>query len=177
MKYAKLKNMAVLFACVAVRAHFLTAAEEELAHEALNKSRAQLSEILAMKLEVHFASNYLQLVAALTTSFNPLGEFVSRRAVSFSPFPAGASHTLVEEVRIALGGDHEYPQSALELAISTNAKELIASPSTQRVVDDIYAGRVVFSTAATHSVFADNYKPRPISFYNSKAAPILNHQR
>lgn len=63
------------------------------------------------------------------------------------------------------------------MAISTEAKEFLSSPVTQKVVNDIYAGRVVFSMAATRSVLADNYKPRPIELYDFRNAPFLDHYR
>ncbi|KAF5365608.1 hypothetical protein D9758_003241 [Tetrapyrgos nigripes] len=71
----------------------------------------------------------MKLIAALTTSWNPL---------------AGATEDVVCEVRQYLGGNDEdlnYPQSALEMAISTESKSFLASPVTQKVVNDIYSGK------------------------------------
>lgn len=48
------------------------------------------------------------------------------------------------------------------MAISTKSTKFLASPVTQKVVNDIYTGRVIFSIAATRSVLADNYKHRSI---------------
>jgi hypothetical protein len=62
-KYARLGNMAVVFACMVVRSYFLTEAESDLAYSGVNFSRATLCEIMAMKLIGHFASNRIQLVA------------------------------------------------------------------------------------------------------------------
>lgn len=53
----------------------------------------------------------------------------------------------------------------------------MSSPVVQTVVKDIYAGRVVFSMASTHSVLADNYKPRAIEMYDYRKAPFLDHYR
>lgn len=44
-------------------------------------------------------------------------------------------------------------------------------------MNDIYAGRVVFSMSSTRSVLADNYKPRPIEIYDCRDAPFLDHYR
>ncbi|KAF8632212.1 hypothetical protein AX15_001972 [Amanita polypyramis BW_CC] len=129
------------------------------------QTRAMLCEILAMKLLTRFASNDIKLVAVLTTSWNPL---------------AGAPPDTVEEVRIALGGSDknlDYPQSALEMAISTGAKSFISTLLCQKVVNQIYSGGVVFSIAATHSILADNYKPRSIRLYDPREAPFLDHYR
>jgi len=66
---------------------------------------------------------------------------------------------------------------AMQMAISTDAKAFLASPVTQKVVNDIYSGRVVFSVAANRSILADNYKPRAIEIYNPHNAPFLDHYR
>ncbi|KAJ7773071.1 receptor-activated Ca2+-permeable cation channel [Mycena metata] len=164
LKYAKLKNMAVVYACLVNRAYFLKESEEDLAYAGVMLSRATLCEILAMKLLSHFASNHITLVAVLTTSWSPL---------------AGATPEVVEEVKQVLGSKANVndPQSALEMAISTHAKRFISSPVSQKVVNDIYSGRVVFSTATTRSMLADNYKPKAITLYDSRDAPFLDHYR
>lgn len=63
------------------------------------------------------------------------------------------------------------------MAISTEAKAFLASPIAQKVVHDIYSGKVVFSIHATRSILADNYKPRAIEIYDPRKAPFLNHYR
>lgn len=63
------------------------------------------------------------------------------------------------------------------MAIATEAKAFLASPVVQTIVNDIYAGRVVFSMSSNHSVLADNYKPRAIEIYDGRKAPSLDHYR
>ncbi|EMD33909.1 hypothetical protein CERSUDRAFT_107712 [Gelatoporia subvermispora B] len=163
-KYAKLKNMAIVYACFVVRSHFQSEAEDDLAYSGVQLSRASLCEILAMKLLGTFASNQIRLVSVLTASWNPL---------------AGAPREIVNEVCDAVGDDGYIfePQCALELAIATVSKGFLSSPIVQTVVNDIYAGRVVFSMSSNRSVLADNYKPRPIEIYDCRNAPFLDHYR
>ncbi|KAK7032991.1 hypothetical protein R3P38DRAFT_778928 [Favolaschia claudopus] len=165
-KYAKLKNMAVVYACLVNRAYFLEQSKDDLAYAGVMMSRAILCEILAMKLLNHFASNYITLVAVLTTSWSPL---------------AGASPEVVEEVKQMLGNNAivSDADSALEVAISTHAKRFISSTVTQKVVNDMYSGRVVFSsaTSSNRSMLADNYKPRAITIYDCRDYPLLDHYR
>ncbi|KAJ7707806.1 hypothetical protein B0H17DRAFT_1034111 [Mycena rosella] len=164
LKYAKLKNMSVVYACLVNRAYFLEESEDDLAYAGIMLSRATLCEILAMKLLSHFASNHITLVAVLTTSWSPL---------------AGASPEVIEQVKQVLGTNANVndAQSALEMAISTHAKEFISSPISQKVITDIYTGRIVFSTATTRSMLADNYKPKAITIYDCREAPFLDHYR
>jgi hypothetical protein len=63
------------------------------------------------------------------------------------------------------------------MAISTQAKEFLASPVTQQVVNDIYSGRVVYSVATYRSILADNYKPKAIEIHDPLNAPFLDHYR
>jgi hypothetical protein len=100
-----LRNPAIVYACLVVREHFITVAEDDLAFSGVSFSRAILCEILAMKLVHHFASNKIELVAVLTTSWSPL---------------AGASDDVIEDVMSILGRkDHDSVddlQSALEVS-------------------------------------------------------------
>ncbi|GLB40556.1 putative receptor-activated Ca2 -permeable cation channel [Lyophyllum shimeji] len=164
-KYARLKNMAVVYACLVVRSYFLSESERDLANAGVVRSRATLCEILAMKLLTRFASNNIQLVAVLTTRWNPL---------------AGATSEIVDQVSQAVGGtdaEMDSAQSALEMAISTRAKAFLAFPVTQKVVNDIHYGKIVFTMSGSRSILADNYKPRAIELYDCRKAPFLDHYR
>ncbi|TFK83312.1 hypothetical protein K466DRAFT_665921 [Polyporus arcularius HHB13444] len=162
-KYAKLDNLAVVYACFVVRSHFLSEAEENLAYSGVLLSRAAVCEIMAMKLLGTFASSPLRVATVLTASWNPL---------------AGAPEQVINDVRNMVGEDGTYdPQCALEMAIATESKAFLASPLVQTVVNDIYTGRMVFSMTSNRSVLADNYKPRSIEVYNVSKAPFLDHYR
>ncbi|KAF8837769.1 hypothetical protein BDN67DRAFT_1071196 [Paxillus ammoniavirescens] len=165
-KYARLRNMAVIYACMVVRSYFLSQAATDLAHSTVMSSRATLCEIIALKLLCHFASSKVQLVAVLTTLWNPL---------------AGAPLDVVEEVKEVIGqedcSDSSHSQSAIEMAIATKAKAFLASILVQSVVNDMYTGRIAFSIAASRSMVADNYKQRAIEMYDVRRAPFLDHYR
>ncbi|KAL1940266.1 hypothetical protein VTO73DRAFT_9218 [Trametes versicolor] len=162
-KYAHLDNLAVVYACFVVRSHFVSEAEENMAYSGVLLSRASVCEILAMKLLGTFASSQLQVATVLTASWNPL---------------AGAPAEIVSDVKNMIGDDGMYdPQCALEMAIATESKAFLASPLVQTVVNDIYAGRMVFSMMSNRSVLADNYKPKSIEIYDVRKAPFLDHYR
>lgn len=94
--------MAVIYACMVVRSYFLAQSASNLAHSSVMSSRATLCEIMALKLLSHFASSKVQLVAVLTTLWNPL---------------AGAPMDIVEEVKEVIGEEDcmESSQSAIEV--------------------------------------------------------------
>jgi hypothetical protein len=99
-----LRNPAIVYVCLVVREHFITVAEQDLAFSGVSFSRAILCEILATKLVHHFASNRIELVSVLTTSWSPL---------------AGAPDDVIEDVKSALPrNDNRHVddlQSALEV--------------------------------------------------------------
>jgi hypothetical protein len=97
--------MAVVYACLVVRSHFISESGVDIAYSGVMMSRANLCEVLAMKLLTRFSSDKIQLTAVLTASWNPL---------------AGAPVGVLAEIREALGGyrdDFEDPQSALEVCV------------------------------------------------------------
>ncbi|CAA7265534.1 unnamed protein product [Cyclocybe aegerita] len=147
-KYARLRNMAVVYACLVVRSYFLAETETDLAFAGVMLSRANLCEILAMKLLSRFANNYIQLVAVLTTSWNPL---------------AGATPQVIQEVKSILNAHEDDIDSAPKCHRDGNLHELQIVP------------RVAF--AAQRSILADNYKPRSIEIYNPQNSPFLDHYR
>jgi hypothetical protein len=79
--------VSIVYVCLVVRSYFLAQAETDLAFANMMLSRANLCEVLAMKLLSRFATNYIQLVAVLTTTWNPL---------------AGASEDVIQEVKQSL---------------------------------------------------------------------------
>ncbi|XP_006459110.1 hypothetical protein AGABI2DRAFT_66204 [Agaricus bisporus var. bisporus H97] len=164
VKYARLQNMAVVYACLVVRSYFLAQSEINLAFTGVMQSRANLCELLAIKLSTYFASHSIARAAVLCTAWNPL---------------AGATPQVMQDVRSAIHSELglETAQTAIEMAIATRAKAFLASPVTQNVINDLYAGNVVFSLNATRSILADNYKPRAIQIYDVRKAPFLNHYR
>lgn len=44
-------------------------------------------------------------------------------------------------------------------------------------VDAIYEGRVVYTPSSFMDILPDRYKQRPITLYNPREAPLLNHYR
>lgn len=164
-KYSRLKNPAVVYAVLIVRSHFLSLASEDLAYSGVMISRANLCEIMAMKLLVPFASTEVGTAMVLTTSWSPL---------------TGAPPNVVSEIRSHMGGEEDDlhdPQSALEMAIAGSAKTFMSAPLVQTVVHHIYTGRLVLSMVAHRSMLADNYKPRPLEIYDPGRAPFLDHYR
>lgn len=92
-----------MFSFLVVRAHFLSSADGDLAHSHVKVSRANLCELLAIKMLRHFANHQIELVAVLTVNWNPI---------------AGAPREVRDAVQKLVGGheeDLENPASAIEV--------------------------------------------------------------
>jgi hypothetical protein len=105
-KYARLHNLAIVYACIVVRSYFLSEAEADLSYSGVMMARANLCEMLATNLLTRFASNHIQLVAVMTTEWNPL---------------AGAPPDMIDKIKAAIrrrDGEVDCPQSALEVCLN-----------------------------------------------------------
>lgn len=111
-KYARPRNPAIVYVCLVVREHFIAVAEDDLAFSGLSFSRAILCEILAMKLVHHFATNQIELVSVLTTTWSPL---------------AGASNDVIEDVKSILGGKDDSSMDDLQSALEVSHRRVYLS--------------------------------------------------
>lgn len=96
-----------------VRSYFISVAEQDLAFSGVSFSRAILCEILAMKLVHHYASDQIELVSVLTTSWSPL---------------AGATNDVIEDVKNILGNKED--QGVVDLQSALEASHFHASSSS-----------------------------------------------
>ncbi|KAL5635136.1 hypothetical protein ACGC1H_002983 [Rhizoctonia solani] len=167
-KYAKHRNYSIVYACLVVRTHFINSASQDLAFAPLKLTRADACELLALKLLRRFtgdSNNPIDLFSVLTVSWDPL---------------QGCPDSCLGDIREIAGEDVQRGESAsaLEIAISSEAKRFIASPLVQTCITDIHTGRVVFSAPATRgSILADNYKQKHVQVYDVHHTPWLDHYR
>jgi hypothetical protein len=74
-------------------------------------------------------------------------------------------------------GGYERKITALEVAIISESKTLLSSSACQKVVDAVYRGQIIYTPLSFVDIIPDHYKHHPISLYNPRKAPILNHRR
>lgn len=161
-------NLSILFVFLVNRVQFQRDAERDLALQNVNNTRANLCELLAMKLLRTFARDGLQLITALTFPFSTF-QGADEDILS-------AEGLLDKSTGEPLFGPAQ-SSSALELAILSKAKKFIKTPLCQRCISGIYEGRVVVSYQSAHAIIDDSYKKRPLGLYNPATAPFLDHHR
>lgn len=147
-KYCKLHSKAILYSLLVTRIHFLREADRDLANQNISHIRADLCELLAIKLLRTFASSGMNLVTALGS---PLWPF------------SGAPPAVLENAK-RLGYAQKDPfleaTSALQLAVFSSAKKFVATPLVQKCIDGIWMGQVVLGNSSTtgHAIIEDSYK-------------------
>lgn len=141
-------------------------------HQTVNLTRANLCEIVAIKLlrkydeERSGRPGLLLLANILVAPFEPF------QNAPPEVYPSGR-HV---KSWTAQGG-YEGKLTALEVAIISESKMFLSSSACQKVVDAVYRGRVVYTPTTFLDILPDHYKHKPISLYDPRKAPLLNQYR
>ncbi|KAK1239478.1 hypothetical protein MKX07_008966 [Trichoderma sp. CBMAI-0711] len=169
-------DMSIVYCLLANRLQFLreqTAAK----HQSVSRARATLCEIVATKIlrKLHEhnhpdkagAAGLLRLANALVQGFDPFSGAPEDVALA-----GRYTHWPVQR-----RGGNERKLTALELAILSESKALMSSPACLRVVNAVYEGQVVYTPISFVDILPDHYKHHPVSLYDPRKAPLLNHYR
>lgn len=143
----------------------------------MSRARATLCEIVATKIlrKLHEhnhpdkagAAGLLRLANALVQGFDPFSGAPEDVALA-----GRYTHWPVQR-----RGGNERKLTALELAILSESKALMSSPACLRVVNAVYEGQVVYTPISFVDILPDHYKHHPVSLYDPRKAPLLNHYR
>ncbi|KKA30756.1 hypothetical protein TD95_002603 [Thielaviopsis punctulata] len=167
-KLYDMEDISIVYCLMVNRAKFLAEQSTSLNRKNVNQTRAQLCELIAMRILRRYsedaapADRLLLLTNILIAGFHP-----------FLNAPA----SVVERAGEASAWVHFNPVPALEVAIMTESKMLLASSACQRVVSAIYDGRIVYTPSSFFGFIPDHYKKQPIALYNPRNAPLLNQYR
>ncbi|KAK4103089.1 hypothetical protein N658DRAFT_505496 [Parathielavia hyrcaniae] len=164
-------DISIVYCLLVNRAQFLAEQAHLTNRQNVNFTRAMLCELIATRILRRFnedneepgggdGRNLLVLAHILIAGFEP-----------FQNAPA--------EIRSEVGTSTARYRTlpALEVAILSESRVFLASTSCQKIVDAIYEGRVVYTPSSFMDLIPDRYKQRPISLYNPREAPLLNHYR
>ena len=153
------------------RMQFLREQQFQQHHQTVDLTRANLCELVAMKVlrrhdEESTGKPGLLLLAQILVA-------------PFQPFQ-GAPEDVCPARRISEyqgQGDYEGKLTALEVAIVSESKVLLSSSASQKVIDAVYRGRIVYTPTTFIDIIPDHYKHKPISLYDPRKAPLLNQYR
>lgn len=140
-------------------------------HQTVNLTRANLCELVAMKVlrrhdeELTGKQGLLLLAKILVSPFQP-----------FQNAPPDISPERWHWQYQSQGG-YEGKLTTLEVAIISESKMFLSSSASQKVIDAVYRGRIVYTPTAFLDILPDHYKHKPISLYDPRQAPLLNQYR
>ena len=150
---------------------FLREQQFQQHHQTVNLTRANLCELVAMKVlrrhdEESTGKPGLLLLAQILVA--PL-----------QPFQGAPEEVSPKRHVSEYQGQGEYDGklTALEVAIVSESKVLLSSSASQKVIDAVYRGRIVYTPTTFIDIIPDHYKHKPISLYDPRKAPVLNQYR
>ncbi|KAH8891150.1 hypothetical protein GQ53DRAFT_649168, partial [Thozetella sp. PMI_491] len=165
-------DISIVYCLLANRVQFLRE-QSSMVHQSINIARAALCELVATRILRRFheenpgSKGLLLLANILVEGFDPFQgapEDVTRTGRQ-PQWPAQRRR------------GHERKLTTLELAILTRSKVFISSSACQRVVNAVYLGKVVYTPLSFIDIIPDHYKFHPVSIYDPRKAPLLNHYR
>ncbi|RKL34233.1 hypothetical protein BFJ72_g9418 [Fusarium proliferatum] len=166
-------DISVVYCLLANRVSFLREQSKEV-HQSVNQARAILCELLASRVLRRFHED----------NPGPQGLLLLSHILveGFDPFQGAPSHMERPANRPQWPGSSDASGSerkvtALELAIVSESKFFISSAACQRAVDAVHNGQIIYTPLSFMDFLPDHYKRRPISLYDPRTAPLLNHHR
>lgn len=140
-------------------------------HQTVNLTRANLSELVAMKV--------LRRHDEESTGRQGLLRLANILVAPFQPFQNAPQEVCPERRHWQyLGqGSYEGKLTALEVALISESKTFLSSSACQKVIDAVYRGRIVYTPTSFMDILPDHYKHKPISIYDPRKAPLLNQYR
>ena len=144
------------------------------AHQTITTTRAQLCELLALKIIRRFDED--------NAGHEGLLSLANIMVAGFEPFQNAPADVIRDKQRaihwtVQDRGGYERKSTTLELAIISESKMLLSSPACQKVMNAIYVGRIVYTPSSFIDILPDYYKHKPITLYHPDQAPLLNQYR
>ncbi|CEJ54851.1 hypothetical protein PMG11_01140 [Penicillium brasilianum] len=168
------EDVSTVYCLIVNRAQFLREQHYQGHLQTVNITRATLCEILASRVLRRFdednsgPAGLLLLANILVAGFEPFQnapETITRTRPNAPQWP------------VQKRGGYERKITALEVAIISESKTLLSSSACQKVVDAVYRGQIIYTPLSFVDIIPDHYKHHPISLYNPRKSPILNHRR
>ncbi|RDI83920.1 Serine palmitoyltransferase 1 [Venturia inaequalis] len=171
--YGDGKDISIVYCLLVNRSQFIRDQSYQAHHQTVNLTRATLCELLATRIFRRFhEDNPNQQGLLLLANILVAG---------FEPFQGAPDEILSESLSAsqwAYSKSHGYGKmSALEVAIISESKTFLSSTASQKVVEAVYIGRVVYTPSSFIDLIPDRYKQKGISLYDPRRASILNQYR
>jgi len=171
-------DISIVYCLLVNRMQFLREQHFQRHHQTVDLTRANLCELVAMKVlrrhdeESVGKAGLLLLAQILVAPFQPFQGAPEDRCPD-----RHRSELLSMTSAYQQQGDYGGKLTALEVAIVSESKVLLSSSASQKVIDAVYRGRIVYTPTTFIDIIPDHYKHKPISLYDPRRAPFLNQYR
>ncbi|KAL5121074.1 hypothetical protein ACEQ8H_000925 [Pleosporales sp. CAS-2024a] len=171
-------DISIVYCLLVNRMQFLREQQFQQHHQTVDLTRANLCELVAMKVlrrhdeESTGKSGLLLLAQILVAPFQPFQGAPEDRCPARHVSELSQFTTFYQQQ-----GDYGGKLTALEVAIVSESKVLLSSSASQKVIDAVYRGRIVYTPTTFIDIIPDHYKHKPISLYDPRKAPLLNQYR
>ncbi|SMR60454.1 unnamed protein product [Zymoseptoria tritici ST99CH_1A5] len=170
-------DVSIVFCLLVNRVQFLREQSYQAHHQTVNITRAYLCELVASRVLRRFDEDHegrdglLKLANVLVAGFEPF---------------QNAPSEVTREHRTALHWTIRWhlarPEgqrmlTALEVAIVSESKSFLSSSACQKIVENVYRGRIIYTPTSFIDILPDHYKDRGITLYDPRRAPLLNQYR
>ena len=170
-------DVSVVYCLLVNRVQFLREQSYQAHHQTVNITRANVCELIASRVLRRFDEDH-EGHAGLLKIANIL-------VAGFEPFQ-NAPPEVVRDHRTSLHWsvrwkltrpEFQHMLTALEVAIVSEAKSFLSTSACQKIVENVYRGRIIYTPTSFIDIIPDHYKNRGISLYDPRKAPILNQYR
>jgi hypothetical protein len=171
-------DISIVYCLLVNRMQFLREQQFQQHHQTVDLTRANLCELVAMKVLRRYDEEsigkpgLLLLAQILVAPFQPFQGAPEDRCPERHMSEFSQLTTAYQQQ-----GDYEGKLTALEVAIVSESKVLLSSSASQKVIDAVYRGRIVYTPTTFIDIIPDHYKHKPISLYDPRKAPLLNQYR
>lgn len=170
-------DVSVVFCLLVNRVQFLREQSYQAHHQTVNITRATLCELVASRILRRFDEDHegrmglLMLANVLVAGFEP-----------FQNAPSEVARENKTELHWTIRWKLARPEyqrmlTALEVAIVSEAKGFLSTSACQKIVENVYRGRIIYTPTSFIDILPDHYKNRGITLYDPRKAPILNQYR
>jgi hypothetical protein len=170
-------DVSTVYCLLVNRIQFLREQSYQAHHQTVNITRAQVCELVASRVLRRFDEDHegreglLMLANVLVAGFEP-----------FQNAPPEVirenSQALHWTVRWHLARpEYQNMLTALEVAIVSESKSFLSTSACQKIVENVYRGRIIYTPTSFIDILPDHYKSRGISLYDPRKAPLLNQYR
>ena len=170
-------DVSIVYCLLVNRSQFLREQPNQAYHQTVNVTRANVCELIASRVLRRFDEDHegraglLKVANVLVAGFNPF---------------QGAPSEVVQDIKKALHWtvrfnlsrpEFHHMLTTLEVAIVSDAKSFLTGSACQKIVDNVYRGRIIYTPNSFIDILPDHYKNRGISLYDPRKAPLLNQYR